>query len=142
MLQGITNKDSEFDGDTIELKHNLQDDDKFEDDNTIIKPQKQVQLKRKKFGIGYDRTKLDFFHIPNYSKPMKFVSDAFLDDDLKMHIIDFHKLDEVPQLKDHHAKQEDKDDDVAGDDVAGDDEDETLDIAKLDYIPKQCQLCH
>jgi hypothetical protein len=45
-------------------------------------------------------------------------------------------LDEAHDLEDHDEEHEDKDDfDVV-------DDDDTLDVSKLNDIPKQCQHCH
>lgn len=88
-----------------------------------------MQFKRNKFGLEYEKNKPYFFHIPNY-KPITFVSTRFLDDDLQRHTVDVDKLDDVLELEDPNAEQEDKDDDDVVDDV------------KLDEVPEQCQHCH
>ena len=67
--------------------------DMFENEGNSIILQEELQFKRNKFCLRYDKTEFDFVHIPNQSKLVKFVSIGFLDDDLQTHIID-NKLDE------------------------------------------------
>ena len=101
----------------------MEDKDKFKNQDKIIRPWEELEIKRNKFGLGYDKTNVEFFNIPDYSKPVKFVSDGFLVDDLQRHTI-HNKLDEVPKLDDHDEEQEDKD----VDDATNDDEDDALDL--------------
>ena len=67
--------------------------DKVENEGNSIILQEELQFKRNKFFLRYDKTEFDFVHIPNQSKLVKFVSIGFLDDDLQRPIID-NKLDE------------------------------------------------
>jgi hypothetical protein len=47
-----------------------------------VKPWEELNLKRNKHGLGYEKNDFDFFHISNYSKPIMFMNVGFLDDDL------------------------------------------------------------
>jgi len=74
-------------------QHKIKDDedesvkatkDKVEGKKTnIIKPWEELQFKRNKFGLGYKKNEFEFFHIIDYSMPIKIVSTGFLCDDLQ-----------------------------------------------------------
>ena len=53
----------------------------FENQDKFIRPWEQFHFKRNKLSLRYDKADFDFFHILDYSKPMKFVSVGFLYDD-------------------------------------------------------------
>jgi hypothetical protein len=56
--------------------------DKLKDDATkIVRPWEELQLKRNRYGLGYEKDVDNLFHIPNYCTPITFVSGGFLDDD-------------------------------------------------------------
>jgi hypothetical protein len=42
----------------------------------IIRPWEEIKYNKNRIGLGYDKEVT--FHIPNYSKPIKFQSDGFL----------------------------------------------------------------
>ena len=71
--------------------------DKFENQGKVIRTWEELQFNKNKFGLRYDKIQFDFFYILDYSKPMKFVSVGFLDDDLHRHIIK-NRLDELPKV--------------------------------------------
>lgn len=45
---------------------------------SILKPWEEIQCNKNKRGLGYDKDDNNF-HIPNYSKPIKFINGGFLD---------------------------------------------------------------
>ena len=47
---------------------------------TFIRPWEELQLKRNRYGLGYEKKHDNFLLIPKYSKPITFVSSVFLDD--------------------------------------------------------------
>ena len=49
--------------------------------NKFIRPWEELQLKRNRYGLGYEKYYDNLFHIPDYCKPITFVSCGFLDDD-------------------------------------------------------------
>jgi hypothetical protein len=106
------NQTMKFDDDTTkedeELdKDNNKDKDKFENQDKVIRPWEELQFKRNKFGLGYEKNEFDFFHILDYSKPVTFVSTGFLCDDLQQHTMDDGKKElDVDDVED------DDDDDV------------------------------
>jgi len=47
----------------------------------IVRPWEVLSFNRNHHGLGYDKG--NSFHIPDYSKPTQFVSERFLDENLK-----------------------------------------------------------
>jgi hypothetical protein len=52
---------------------------------------KNYDFKRNRYGLGYEKDADNLFHIPNYKKPICFVSGGFLNDDKKTELEDIGK---------------------------------------------------
>ena len=46
----------------------------------FIRPWEDLQLKRNRYGLGYEKDDNNLFHIHDYCKLITFVSERFLDD--------------------------------------------------------------
>lgn len=74
-----------------------------------------MQLKRNRYGLGYEKDVDNLFHIPEYSKPITFVSGGFLDD-----------VDRKIKLEDNDEEQ--VQDDTVEDDKNDDEDDVVKDV--------------
>jgi len=68
-----------------------------------------LHLKGNQYGLGYEKNVENLFHIPDYCKPITFVSSGFLDD-VKEQVHD------VVAIRDNHDGNDDENVDVVKDD--------------------------
>jgi hypothetical protein len=78
----------------------------------IVRPWEELQFNKNRHGLGYDKG--NNFHIPDYSKPVQFVSAGFLDENLKTLEVN----EEVKNV------------------------DDTVDDKNIEKILDKCQHCH
>jgi hypothetical protein len=57
----------------------------------IVRPWEELRFKQNRYGLGYEKDVDNLFHIPNYSKPICFVSGGFFNDDKKTEFEDIGK---------------------------------------------------
>jgi histidinol phosphatase-like enzyme len=60
-------------------------------DKCIVRPWKELQFKRNRYGLRYVKDANNLFHIPNYCEPICFVRGGFLNNDKKTKLEDIHK---------------------------------------------------
>jgi hypothetical protein len=81
----------------------------------IIRPWKELQLKRNRYGLRYEKDGDNLFHILDYCKPITFVGDGFLDDD-KEQVLNVEQVQDVVAIRDDQDGDDDANVDAAKDD--------------------------
>jgi hypothetical protein len=59
-------------------KLKVQHEDQVENIDNFVRPWEELQFKWNKYGLGYEKDHDNLFRIPNYCKPITFVSGGFL----------------------------------------------------------------
>ena len=59
---------------TLKVQH----EDRVENIDNFVRPWEVLQFKWNIYGLGYEKDHDNLFHIPNYCKPITFVSGGFL----------------------------------------------------------------
>jgi hypothetical protein len=102
-------------------KLKVQHEDRVEKIDNFVRPWEELQFKRNKYGLGYEKYHDNFFHIPNYCKPLTFVSGGFLVNVDRKEELDKEHVHDVDTNFDDDTNVEDIDDNISIKDLLVDD---------------------